>query len=316
MVDDYEPWRRHVDATIRNHPHWQIVGEASDGFDAIVKARDLRPDLILLDINLPGIAGIDAATQILAFDPGARVLFMSQYRAWEIVRAAMRTGARGYIPKGDVELDLVSAMDAIVDGRRIVSADVLEPVFTKTAQERMQPPRHEVGLYSDEAVLLDEYARVAGSALRAGDGAIVAASATRLERIHHRLQTRGIDADSAVREGRYLPADLNRMLSTFTIDGCLDEARFRTAASELLMRTAGAVLGDRPRVATIGDGAFTLWREVGLDEALRLERLWSELSGTYNIDVLCGYLMSEPGDDERHDAIQRVCAEHTAAHTR
>ena len=116
VVDDYEPWRRHVDTTIRNYPHWQIVGEASDGFDAVVKARGLRPDLILLDVNLPGITGIDAARQILEFDPGARILFMSQYRTWEIVRAAMRTGARGYIPKADVDLDLGLAMDSIVGG--------------------------------------------------------------------------------------------------------------------------------------------------------------------------------------------------------
>ena len=318
MVDDYEPWCRHVDATIRNHPHWQVAAQASDGFDAIAKVRDLRPDLILLDIGLPGINGLDAARQILTFDAGARILFVSEQRSWDIVRAAMRTGARGYIPKGDAGLDLIPAMDAIIDGRRVVSAGVLEQAFARTAQERMHPHtcRHEVGLYSDETALLDDYARFAGSALEAGDGAIVVASAARLERIHHRLHARGIDADGAVKEGRYLPCDLNVTLSTFKIDGRLDEARFRTAATGLLMRAAGATLGDRPRVAAMGDGASAVWREVGLDEALWFERLWSELSGIYNIDVLCGYVMTEPGDDERHDALQRVCTAHTAAYKR
>jgi DNA-binding NarL/FixJ family response regulator len=60
VVDDYEPWRRQIDAIIRDYPHWQVAGEASDGFDAVAKARTLGPDLILLDIGLPGINGIDA----------------------------------------------------------------------------------------------------------------------------------------------------------------------------------------------------------------------------------------------------------------
>jgi DNA-binding NarL/FixJ family response regulator len=313
VVDDFEPWRRQIEAVIRNHPHWQIAGQASDGLDAIAKARALGPDLILLDIGLPGLDGIDAARQILSLDAGARILFLSEHRSWDIVRAAMRTGARGYIAKAEVGPDLVCAMDAIIDGRRVISAGVVGEAFAKTAQERMQPSRHEAVLYSDETALLDAYVRFAGSALEAGDGAIIVASAARLERIHHRLRARGIDADGAVREGRYLPADVVRTLSTFTLDGRLDEARFRTAVSGPLLRTAGAVLGDRPRVAAMGDG-FTCWREVGLDQALRLERLWSELSGIYNLDVLCGYLMTESGDDEHRDALRRLCAEHTAAH--
>ena len=102
VVDDYEPWRRHIEATIRDHPHWQIVGEASDGFDAIAKARDLGPDLILLDIGLPGDRTASTPRgRSSPFDPGARILFMSEHRSWDIVRAAMRTGARGYIPKAE-----------------------------------------------------------------------------------------------------------------------------------------------------------------------------------------------------------------------
>jgi MEDS: MEthanogen/methylotroph, DcmR Sensory domain len=265
-------------------------------------------------ISLPGLNGIDAARQILSLDSGARILFLSEHRSWDIVCAAMRTGSRGFISKAEVGLDLVSAMDAIIAGRRVVSAGAVEQAFAKTAQERLQPGRHEVALYSDETALLDAYARFAGAAIEAGDAAIIVASAPRLERIHHRLHERRIDADAAVREGRYVPADLNGTLSTFTIDGRFDEARFRTAANELLMNAAAATLRDRPRVAVAGDGACTMWREVGLDQALRLERLWSELSGTYNLDVLCGYLMTESGDDELPDAFRRVCAEHTAAY--
>jgi DNA-binding NarL/FixJ family response regulator len=318
VADDYEPWRRQIDEVIRDHPQWQIAGEASNGFDAVAKARALAPDLILLDISLPGLNGIDAARQILTFAREARILFMSEHRSWDIISAAMLAGARGYIAKMEVGRDLMSAMEAIVDGRRVVSAALLEPVFMKTARERTRPDarRHEVGLYSDETMLLDAYARATASALEAGNGAVVVASGGRLEQIRDRLLARGIDADGAVREGRYFPADLDATLSTFTIDRHVDEGRFRTAATGLLMRTAGAVLGDRPRVTVIGDGTSTMLRNYGVDEALRLERLWDELSARYNLDLLCGYLTTELGHDEPSDARRRICAEHTAIHDR
>ena len=114
VVDDYEPWRRHIEATLRGRPHWHIVGEAVDGLDAIAMARALGPDLVLLDVGLPGVNGIEAARQILAVDPGVRILFMSEHRSWDIVQAAMRTGGRGYAVKAEIGPDLVSAMDAVI----------------------------------------------------------------------------------------------------------------------------------------------------------------------------------------------------------
>jgi DNA-binding NarL/FixJ family response regulator len=313
VADDYEPWRRQVDQVIKEHPHWQIAGEALDGVDAIAKARALAPDLILLDVALPELNGIDAARQILASDPAALILFMSEHRSWDIVSAAMLTGARGYIAKVAVGQELLPAMDAIVDGRRVVSDILLEPVFTKTPREQSKPDecRHQAGMYPDEAILLEAYARFAGSALEAGRGAVVVASSARLERIHHRLLARGIDADGAVREGRYLPSDLDGTLSTFRAGRRIDDARFRTAATSLIMRTAGAVVGDRPHVSVIGDATLTVLREAGVDEAIRLERLWHGLCRTYNIDVLCGYLTTDPGHDEDEAILQRLCAEHT-----
>src|SRR5436190_19108717 len=120
VVDDFEPWRCHLASTLRPSAHWHIVGEAADGPDAIEKAVALRPDLILLDVGLSTLNGIETARRILAHDSNLRILYVSEHRSWDIAEAALGTGARGYICKSDSGRELLPAMDAIVDGRRFV----------------------------------------------------------------------------------------------------------------------------------------------------------------------------------------------------
>ena len=113
LVDDFEPWRRYLSATLDTHP-WQVLDEAADGLDAVQKARNLEPDLILLDVGLPQISGIDAARRIFDHNPHANILFVSEHRSWEIAEAALATGARGYVLKSDAGRDLPLAMRAVV----------------------------------------------------------------------------------------------------------------------------------------------------------------------------------------------------------
>ena len=121
VVDDYEPWRRHIESALQASPRWQVVGEAADGLDAVEKAHALRPDLILLDVGLPSLNGIEAARRILAHDPDRRILFLSENQSWDIVEAALRVGGRGYVLKSDAGSELLSAMEAIVEGQQFVS---------------------------------------------------------------------------------------------------------------------------------------------------------------------------------------------------
>jgi DNA-binding NarL/FixJ family response regulator len=124
VVDDYEPWRRHIESALRASPRWQVVGEAADGLDAVHKAQVLRPDLILLDIGLPVLNGIEAARQILALDADRRILFLSENRSRAVVEAALGTGAPGYVLKSDAGRDLLSAMEAVVEGQRFISRSI------------------------------------------------------------------------------------------------------------------------------------------------------------------------------------------------
>ena len=124
VVDDYEPWRRFVSTTLQKQPELQIVGEVTDGFEAVQKAQQLQPDLILLDIGLPTLNGIEAARRIREVSPKSKILFVSENRSWDIVEEALRTGAGGYVVKSDATGELLPAVEAVLKGKQFVSASL------------------------------------------------------------------------------------------------------------------------------------------------------------------------------------------------
>ena len=116
------PWSRFISSIIVKHTDWHIVGEAADGFEAVQKAGELKPDLILLDVGLPKLNGIEVAQQVSKLVPESKILFLSAIHDPEIVREAMRTGAGGYVVKSDAERELVHAIEAALRGHQFVSS--------------------------------------------------------------------------------------------------------------------------------------------------------------------------------------------------
>ena len=121
VVDDYERWRRFYSTAFQKRPYMQVIGEASDGLEAVQKAQQLQPDLILLDIGLPSLNGIEAALRIKEVSPGSRILFVSENSSQEIVERALSTGAGGYIIKSDAAGELLPAVEAVLKGAHFVS---------------------------------------------------------------------------------------------------------------------------------------------------------------------------------------------------
>ncbi len=121
IVEDFIPFQHFVSSTLRKRPDLQVVGEVSDGRVAVQKAEELKPDLILLDIGLPTLNGIDAAREIRKLSPECKIIFVTQESSADVVREAFRIGARGYVLKTRAGIDLPVAVDAVLEGRQFVS---------------------------------------------------------------------------------------------------------------------------------------------------------------------------------------------------
>jgi DNA-binding NarL/FixJ family response regulator len=121
VVDDYEPWRRFLSTALQKELELHIIGEGCDGLEAVYKAEELQPDLILLDIGLPTLNGIEASRRIRKLSPAAKIILVSENRSPEIAQEALSTGARGYIVKSDVASELARTVHAVLEGKRFVS---------------------------------------------------------------------------------------------------------------------------------------------------------------------------------------------------
>lgn len=126
VVDDFQPFRRMIASMLAKVPGMEIVGEASDGAEAVRKARELKPELILLDISLPQLNGIEAGRRIDKVAPRSKILFVSQDNSPEIVEAALGTGAWGYVVKANMGVELLVAVNAVLRGERFVSERALQ----------------------------------------------------------------------------------------------------------------------------------------------------------------------------------------------
>jgi CheY-like chemotaxis protein len=140
VVDDYAPWRHWVCAELREHQK-QVVGEASDGLEAVKMAQALEPTVILLDIGLPKLNGIEAAKRINQSTPGTKIIFLTKENDADIVKHALSTGAKGYVLKEEARADLLSAIEAVLHGERFISGglaiepeiEAQVPIFSKVS---------------------------------------------------------------------------------------------------------------------------------------------------------------------------------------
>jgi DNA-binding NarL/FixJ family response regulator len=125
IVDDFEQWRRALRSILLGDPGIEVVGECSDGLDALAKARELEPDLVLLDIQLPDMNGFVVAQRITKIYPETKILFLSVHGSLEMLRQALNIGA-GLVAKTDAQRDLLSTIWAVIRDEPILRFRVLE----------------------------------------------------------------------------------------------------------------------------------------------------------------------------------------------
>ena len=142
IADDHEVARRGVRALLEGHPGWQVCGEAADGREAVNSAARLRPDVVLLDIAMPGLNGLDAARQILAAAPQTRVLILTMHDTEQVVREVLAAGALGFLLKSDAARDLVAAVEALQHRRTFFTTRVAQLVLEGYLHPASDSDRH------------------------------------------------------------------------------------------------------------------------------------------------------------------------------
>ncbi|PYX44162.1 MAG: hypothetical protein DMG79_21075 [Acidobacteria bacterium] len=124
VVDDNELWRRSVCSMLEGLADVQVIAEASDGLEAVKIARELKPDVILLDIGLPSLNGMEASTRISKTASGTKILFLTGNHDTEVVRAALSNGAYGYVLKADAGIEPLPAIKALLRDEKFVSSGI------------------------------------------------------------------------------------------------------------------------------------------------------------------------------------------------
>jgi DNA-binding NarL/FixJ family response regulator len=199
---------------LRTNPQVQFIAEADDGLQAVEKARALQFDLILTDVGLPGLNGIEAARQIKRLSPRSKLIFVSQESDLDVVREAFAAGASGYVVKSDVAGELLAAVDAVLAGKHFVGNRFAGQYLVGTTDARIpdskvptrSPQLHsrsayEVLFYSDQLSFVEILTQFLRSALAAGDAAVVIVTNSKRETLVHRFEEMGFDVPALIEEG-------------------------------------------------------------------------------------------------------------------
>ena len=328
VVDDYEPFRRFVCSTLRERRDLQVIGEASDGIEAVRKVEELKPDLIVLDIGLPTLNGIEVARRILELRPECKILFLTQVSSADVAQEAFSLGAMGYVVKAYAGWELSAAVEAVCQGRQFVSKGLSGHDWTTEAHAQapdhllrqevlpsLVPGKaqmvrsHEVQFYSDDESFLDGFTRYIEAALLKGNAVILVTTGSHQKSLLHSLQGHGANIPALIEQGRCLPLDVADILSTFMVNDLPDPARFSRVVGDLIATAAKATAGKPSRVTICGECASILWAEGNTDAAIRVEQLCDQLTKRYQMDILCGFSFSSFYRDEDKQIFQRICSE-------
>lgn len=324
LVDDHQGFRKFIGSVLDRQPDLQLVGEAEEGPIAVRKYIELQPDLVLLDIGLPGLNGFQVARHIRQFDPACRIVFLTQENCPEIVQEALALGAAAYVIKAQTASDLIPAMLAARDGRQFVSSRVegynptlrnknlsssTRSASTATISPLRTPARdHYVRFYRDDLSIASGYAGFILDALKAGKGVLSVVTPGHREQILASLQVNGVDAGAAIQAGRFILADVFELMEQVMVNDRLDLDRLSQSAVTIVEGLKNANPG--ARICACGELAPSLLALGNHYAAMQAEQLWDEVSWRYDLEIFCGYVLDDSRLTQDAPIYQQICAEH------
>lgn len=140
IADDHEIVRKGLRSLLEAQPGWQVTAEASDGREAVEKAKQMKPDVTVLDIGMPSLNGLEAARQMIKNDARAKILILTMHESDPLIREVLDAGARGYVLKSDAGRDLVTAVNAVRSNKTFFTAKVAQIVLDGYLDKKLKKP--------------------------------------------------------------------------------------------------------------------------------------------------------------------------------
>lgn len=303
VVEDFEPFRRYLCSVLNQNAQYTVIDAAGDGREGVLKAAQFQPDLILMDVGLPHLNGLEAARQIRNVAPAAKILFISQEVSFDVVEAAIRAGGLGYIHKLSAGKDLFPGIECILRDRYFVSG-----VLKERASGNRVRPRHEVQFCSDDGIAVQALTEFIAAQLKDGIATIMAATEHHRAGVLARLNAGGVDVDQAIATGALIPLDAFETLARFMGEDMPAPDLFFGVMTELIEAAARK----SPRVAACGEIAPQLAAAGKTIQAVRVEQLWDLIVHRFELDTLCTYSLAQVGKDT--EMFRSIAAEHSAVH--
>jgi DNA-binding NarL/FixJ family response regulator len=313
IADDHELFRRKVRSFIESQSGYRVCGEARDGIEAIEKVRQLRPEIVLMDINMPRMDGLKA-TRIINDDcPECSVIIITQNEMTIAREHARQVCAKGVVEKSHLTRDLIPVMRGVAMESESSIGQSKHPAASGDPWygllESAAPRDHIVQLYQDQQFLNRAVCRFAAAAITNGEGVILVPTAAHWDAFRPRLESEGVDVKAAEKRGQLTVVDADNLLPTFMRDGMPDSPVFLGLAQNVVSQARGD--GRYPKVRWWGEMVNILWERGEVAASMQLEDQFDQLAHEQDIAIFCSFLMDNFDGDVHARMLPRLGENHS-----